>query len=46
MILICNASGDRSDTPVMLSPGFSSDLTIPAPTGSVTALNTTGISVP
>ena len=39
-----SASGDRSEMPVTLPPGCSRFFTSWAPTGSVTAVNTTGMS--
>ena len=37
--------GDRSDMPVTLPPGWARSVTSLAPTGSVTAVNTTGMSL-
>ena len=40
----CSLTGLRSETPVTLPPGASSEATSSAPFGSVTAMNTTGLS--
>ena len=40
----CSPTGAMSDRPVMLAPGLSIDFTSWADTGSVTAVNTTGMS--
>ena len=41
---ICSATGFMSDVPVTLAPGASADATSLAATGSVTAVNRTGVS--
>ena len=42
---MCSASGDRSERPVTLAPGLSSEATSCAPSGSVTAVKTIGMSL-